>query len=285
MSGATSTLLAAGALGATRPSAAGACAALCIGALVVSRGGGSRLAEHLGDPGGSSVATSPLGRFVMGLSATALVWAASGTGATLVAVTASAAAVLVVRARRRQAAADLRGREVVRLCAALSAELAAGVAPVDALRRVVRVDRRLGPLVAPVLRADDLGGDVADAWRRQASRVRGAERLADIGTCWAVSERTGSSLGSSVGALGESLGRRARHRAEVDSRLAGARSTARLLAALPLAGILLGSSMGANPAESLIGTGWGRACLAAGIVLDVIGLRWSAAVRRRAAQA
>ncbi len=283
--GGTSVLLAVGGVAVPLPSTAGACAALCVGALVLGRGGWSRLAESLGGHGGPPAAASLLARLGRGLAAAALVWVAAGPGAALIAATASAVAVLVMGARRRQAAADLRGREVVRLCAALSAELAGGVAPVDALRRVVVVDRALEPLVAPVLRADDLGGDVSDAWRRQASRVPGAERLADIGTCWAVSARTGSSLGRSVGALGESLGRRARHRAEVDSRLAGARSTARLLAALPLAGILLGSSMGASPLESLIGTGWGRACVFAGIVLDVVGLRWSAAVRRRAAQA
>jgi tight adherence protein B len=56
--------------------------------------------------------------------------------------------------------------------------------------------------------------------------------------------------------------------------LAAPRATARLLAALPVLGIVIGSASGANPVGVLIGTAWGWGLLGAGLVLDLAGLAW-----------
>jgi tight adherence protein B len=57
--------------------------------------------------------------------------------------------------------------------------------------------------------------------------------------------------------------------------LAGARSTARILAALPIFGIALGYSLGARPLTFLTATPAGWLCLAAGLGLTALGLHWT----------
>jgi tight adherence protein B len=60
--------------------------------------------------------------------------------------------------------------------------------------------------------------------------------------------------------------------------LAGARSTAMVLAALPLAGLAMGQALGARPAAVLFGTRWGAGCLLAAFALTVAGLLWTRAI-------
>ncbi|WP_163544638.1 type II secretion protein F [Occultella kanbiaonis] len=67
--------------------------------------------------------------------------------------------------------------------------------------------------------------------------------------------------------------------------LAGPRSTARLLAWLPLAGVLLGTGLGADPLGVLLGGGIGGWCLVLGVGLVVVGRRWVATLVRRAERA
>jgi tight adherence protein B len=61
---------------------------------------------------------------------------------------------------------------------------------------------------------------------------------------------------------------------ELAAALAGPRSSGRLVAALPLAGIALGSLAGAQPLHTLLTTPAGNACLLAGGLADLAGLRW-----------
>lgn len=56
--------------------------------------------------------------------------------------------------------------------------------------------------------------------------------------------------------------------------LAGPRSSARLLAALPLLGLLLGAGMGADPLAVFTDGGWGTACLVLGAALMAAGHHW-----------
>jgi tight adherence protein B len=62
---------------------------------------------------------------------------------------------------------------------------------------------------------------------------------------------------------------------EQEVALAGARTTAALLAALPLAGAGIGLLMGANVVAVLLGTPVGRLCLVAGLVAWGIGRWWT----------
>ncbi len=47
-----------------------------------------------------------------------------------------------------------------------------------------------------------------------------------------------------------------------------------MLACLPLVGIAMGQSMGADPLSFLLGTSWGLGCLSAGVVLALTGVWW-----------
>src|SRR5690606_22458065 len=60
--------------------------------------------------------------------------------------------------------------------------------------------------------------------------------------------------------------------------LAGPRSTARILAGLPLLGLLLGAGLGADPLGSATDGGWGTASVLTGLLLLVAGRRWTAAL-------
>ncbi|WP_152192722.1 hypothetical protein [Georgenia satyanarayanai] len=60
--------------------------------------------------------------------------------------------------------------------------------------------------------------------------------------------------------------------------LAGPRSTARILAGLPLLGLLLGAGLGADPLGSATDGGWGTASVLAGLLLLLAGRRWTTAL-------
>lgn len=57
--------------------------------------------------------------------------------------------------------------------------------------------------------------------------------------------------------------------------LAGPRSTARILAGLPLLGLLLGAGLGTDPLAAATDGGWGSACVLLGLLLLVAGQRWT----------
>jgi tight adherence protein B len=71
-------------------------------------------------------------------------------------------------------------------------------------------------------------------------------------------------------------------REDLRAQLAGPRSTAVLLALLPLFGLVLGTGLGADPAGVLLHTRVGLACLAAGVLLEWAGLAWTARIIRTA---
>ncbi len=70
---------------------------------------------------------------------------------------------------------------------------------------------------------------------------------------------------------------------EIAAELAAPRTTIAVLAALPLAGLLLGAALGARPLEVLLHTPAGLASLAVGAALEWLGLVWTARIVRAAA--
>jgi len=72
------------------------------------------------------------------------------------------------------------------------------------------------------------------------------------------------------------------HQQEVAAHLAAPRATARLLAGLPVFGWLLGLAMGARPLSFLLSTPPGWCVAVVGVVLELLGLRWTSALARRA---
>lgn len=168
-------------------------------------------------------------------------------------------------------------RDVAQACAAVAAEVGAGRAPAAAVGEVARE----WPVLAPGAGQLALGGDPVPLWRRDAERP-GCAGLATLAAAWQVSTVTGAPLGPALDAVAEAL-REDRVLAQtVAQELAAARATGRLMAGLPLVGLLLGYGLGGDPVGFLLGQPWGRACLVLGVALACAGLLWSERLADRA---
>lgn len=173
----------------------------------------------------------------------------------------------------RQRAAVLEAVEV------LAAELRAGRSSDQALRSASGV---LAALV-PVAAVSRMGGDVPSALRTV--RVPGTESLSRVAVAWAVASGSGSGLAGALERIAHGLRAEERLRQEVATALAAPRATARMLACLPLLGLGLGASTGADPFGFLFGTPVGLGCLVLGSTLTVVGLMWVERLARRAEEA
>jgi tight adherence protein B len=100
-------------------------------------------------------------------------------------------------------------------------------------------------------------------------------RHRSVAAVWAVSETSGASAAAVLDRVEEDLRIRRDQQREVDAQLAGARSTAALLAVLPGLGIGLGVAMGARPLAVLLGEPRGQVALVAGVLLDAVGVLWT----------
>ncbi|WP_020577097.1 type II secretion system F family protein [Actinopolymorpha alba] len=158
----------------------------------------------------------------------------------------------------------------------LAAELRAGHSPSRALSAAAEVLSELGPAAA----ASRAGGDVPAALAGVPPPV--GDVLPGLAVAWSVAAGTGAGLAAVVDrlALGvraeDALGR------EVAAALAGPRATARILAALPLFGLVVGMGAGSDPLAFLLGTPLGWGCLLLGGVLAALGLVWVEHLARRA---
>lgn len=170
--------------------------------------------------------------------------------------------------RRREVAADQAA--VLEVCDLLAAELAAGRPPGAAL---AAASERWPPLLAAV-EAVRLGADVPDALRLLASERRGAADLWWVAGAWQVAQDSGHGLAAALERTSAGLRARRRTRRLVDSELASARATARLVACLPLAVLVMGSGAGSDPWTFLLTTLVGWICLAGGLGLIGLGLWW-----------
>ncbi|MHA6762161.1 type II secretion system F family protein [Streptacidiphilus sp. PAMC 29251] len=193
--------------------------------------------------------------------------AAWPTHSPLVAALAAGAVVPAIRLRRRRRASRVRGQRrtaVVALCAALAGELRTGATPHQAVEMAAAEFTGSGELTAsgeftgsgestvagePVLDCTVLlaavryGGGVPEAFRVLAG-VPGAEGAAGIAACWQVASSSGAGLAAGLDRVAEGLRAERALRETVRAELAGPRSTAGLLALLPVFGLLLGPRSG-----------------------------------------
>jgi tight adherence protein B len=109
--------------------------------------------------------------------------------------------------------------------------------------------------------------------------ARAAERLTlAIG----LSQSVGAPLADLLDRVEHDLRAGLRLRALVAAETSAARATALLLAALPVAGTLLGVGFGVNPLDTLLHTRFGAGCVVAAVVMQLGGLAWSAWLSRDA---
>jgi tight adherence protein B len=157
------------------------------------------------------------------------------------------------------------------LLSALAAELLAGQPTGRALESAaVGLEPHPCPQAIVACRT---GADVASALRADA-RAPGARGLRGLAACWEVSERSGAGLSVAVSRLAEGLRAGADAEAQLAGEIAGVRTSARLLAGLPLLGLLIGQWIGAEPVAWLTGSWVGRAVLLTGVALQLLGMAW-----------
>jgi tight adherence protein B len=225
-------------------------------------------------PGTGAARDDPPGRGLMVLAGGAVglalaLGSAALAGAVSVAAVAGLAARALVRVRRRRLAAAQVSARVLETCELLAAELTAGQSPVVALRRAAGE----WPALGPVAETAELGGDPAGVLADLAA-TRGAEDLRLVAAAWAVAHRTGAGLAAALDRVAEAIRARRATRRVVESELASARATARLVAALPVVMLVLGSGEGLGPWRVLLGHPAGIGCLVLGLALGFLGLWW-----------
>lgn len=190
----------------------------------------------------------------------------------IVAVTIGAVAVFTTRqvqSERRRRRARERAAAASQALSLMAAELRAGILP----QRVLRGLATDFVFLAPAARAADLGGDVPAALRATATEP-GAGLLAELAGAWYVADRAGAPLAHVLDRLESSARDEHEVQREVQSGLAPARATGRLMGLLPLVGLGLGSGMGGDPVAVLVGSVPGALCLAVGAAFACAGVAW-----------
>lgn len=171
---------------------------------------------------------------------------------------------------QRRAAAAARRTQIIEALDVLAADLTAGRPPVDALEGAASIS----PDFHVAHAAAKLGGDVPGALEL-AAESPGATGLRALAAAWRVAEESGAAFAALTERLADSLRADETIHRQTEASLAGARSTARILAALPLFGIALGYGLGAKPLTFLTATPPGWLCLTAGLTLTALGLHWT----------
>jgi tight adherence protein B len=178
----------------------------------------------------------------------------------------------VTRARERTAEAAQRSA-VVEFCAALRGELLAGRQPADALAESVWCRPELRDLATAVC-PPNIGRDAAELLS-DAAGVPGREGLRAVAACWSAAERHGVALSGAVAGIEDGLRAEEQRRQNLAAELSGVRTTVALLGVLPVFGLALGTALGAHPVHALLTRPVGEACLVAGCLLELVGLRWT----------
>ncbi len=160
--------------------------------------------------------------------------------------------------------------------AALIGAVYAGLGTAEWMRRAGRKQIAAGRAAA----LDGLSGLVADLRAglppAPTGSLDGDGRISRLtGAVWRLAERTGAPAADLLERIETDARAADRAAASASAQAAGAQVTAVLLAALPLGGIGLGYSIGADPVHTLLRTPLGAGCAIAAVLLQCGGLQWS----------
>lgn len=223
-------------------------------------------------------ADSSTGLFVLGASAVGYFFGV--IAAVLVAAACVGVALMhrSMQSRRQLAGARSAAAELV---AAFAGELRAGRPLSRALHIAVEDAGALRRDLQPACVAAATGGEVANELRLAGEKT-GISALRALAACCALSAQTGAALASTLDRVAAGLRADEQLRDEARAQLAGPRTTAYLLAALPFLGVVLAGGLGARPVAVLLHTPVGGGCLAIGAALDFAGLCWMRRLLRSA---
>ena len=154
----------------------------------------------------------------------------------------------------------------------LAAELRAGCTPIEALERAAG-----SPPLWPKALAAARFGEPVDVGLLHDARLSKelAGQLRQLAACWQVGVIRGSGLALSVERLALSLRSQRELHATLRSELSAPRATSRMLALLPVIGVLMGYLLGADPISWFLGSTAGLMVLAIAVLLTVIGTVWT----------
>lgn len=241
----------------------------------------NRAPRRLGSAGTGAFASSTarrLGLIAAVVAVGILLSAAIDPSVVVIAVTIGVVATVIVKQRARSVrlrAAATKRATVIEACEVLAAELSAGRPPAAALAGAATVC----PDLEVVSAAAKLGGDVP-ALLELVAESPGAEGFRALAAAWRVADESGAAFALITERLAESLRADETIRRQISTGVAGSRATARLLAVLPVFGTALGYAIGADPLAFLTNTPSGWLCLALGLTLIILGLRWTDAQTR-----
>lgn len=195
-----------------------------------------------------------------------LVAATTGVAVGAALAIAGALVLMLLRDARRNRDVTRRGSTLLAAVRLMVAELDAGSRPDAALRAAAE----LCPGHGEALRS----AAVALARAEPAASLR-TDELAPLGCAFDVARSTGAPLADVLARAADDLEATEICAQRVTSLTAGPRSSAALLALLPVLGLVLGSSLGARPLHVLLTGTSGQLLLLVGVVLDVLGVLWT----------
>ena len=178
--------------------------------------------------------------------------------------------------RNRSNVRKLRGtgrEDCVEIVENLAADLRSGALPHVAIERLAHEFEQLVQVHAAMRN----GADVAEAGKRSASQP-GCESLAWVGAAWAVATESGAPLANVLDSLAAEVRKESDLLRDVETAVAPARSTALLMAVLPVFALGMGTGMGASPSEVITQSIWGAGSVTPGILLAVIGVFWGVCI-------
>jgi tight adherence protein B len=189
--------------------------------------------------------------------------------------------------RQRRVRARARAAESAALQGALNVvvgELRVGAHPVAALSVAAgEVEGPVADSLRSVAARARLGADVVAGLRGVAAKSSMPAHWERLAVCWQLAQQHGLSIATLMHTAQRDIVERQRFSASVAAGMAGARTTAAVLAGLPVLGVALGEAIGANPVRFLLSGGIGGWLLVIGVTLGCGGLLWSDHITAQAA--
>ncbi len=168
-------------------------------------------------------------------------------------------------------------KHCVEIIDTLAADLRAGALPHVAVERLAREF----DVVIPVQNAIVNGQDAKEAWLK-AAEVPGYEACAWVASAWAVAFESGAPLADVLECLAEDIRSELDLHKDVAAAVAPARSTALMMALLPILALGMGAGMGAEPRATITQSLVGAGSVTSGVVLAMIGILWVDRIAERA---